>query len=304
MPCIEAIPKQLTGELMNHKPDSIPRVFAEGLDHPECVAVHPDGSVWCGGEAGQIYRIAPTRQKVEQLASTGGFVLGIAFSPDLEWLAICDIRRKALLRLDLTSWAISTYAETIAGWRLNIPNYPVFSRAGELYFSESGEFGKTQGRIFRIDAGGRAELWAGGDLAFANGLALDNQERHLYVVESFLPGVCRYPILPDGSAGPRELYVENLREVPDGLAFDRAGNLYCSCYAPSRIYRIDPDRKATVFAEDPTCHDLSNCTNIAFGGPGFNTLFAANLGRWHITAIDTDAQGAPLACHAGVAGIS
>jgi hypothetical protein len=32
-------------------------VFAEGLDHPECVAVHPDGSVWCGGEAGQIYRI-------------------------------------------------------------------------------------------------------------------------------------------------------------------------------------------------------------------------------------------------------
>jgi hypothetical protein len=25
-------------------------IFAEGLDHPEGVAVHPDGSVWCGGE--------------------------------------------------------------------------------------------------------------------------------------------------------------------------------------------------------------------------------------------------------------
>ena len=33
-------------------------VFAEGLDHPECVAVHPDGTIWAGGEAGQIYRIS------------------------------------------------------------------------------------------------------------------------------------------------------------------------------------------------------------------------------------------------------
>jgi len=24
------------------------KVFADGLDHPECVAVHPDGSVWSG----------------------------------------------------------------------------------------------------------------------------------------------------------------------------------------------------------------------------------------------------------------
>jgi gluconolactonase len=31
------------------------------LDHPEGVAVHPDdGSIWCGGERGQIYRIEPT----------------------------------------------------------------------------------------------------------------------------------------------------------------------------------------------------------------------------------------------------
>ena len=35
------------------------RVFYDGVDHAEGVAVHPDGSVWCGGEAGQVYRIAP-----------------------------------------------------------------------------------------------------------------------------------------------------------------------------------------------------------------------------------------------------
>ena len=32
------------------------QIFAEGLDHPECVIYHPDGSLWAGGEAGQIYQ--------------------------------------------------------------------------------------------------------------------------------------------------------------------------------------------------------------------------------------------------------
>ncbi len=275
------------------------RVFAAGLDHPECVAVHPDGSIWCGGEAGQIYRIDPTGKHVELLANTGGFVLGIAFSPDLRWLAICDSGRKALLRLDLQSKAVSVVAETIGDWRLNIPNYATFTRAGDLYFSDSGDFGKSLGRVFHMSKEGRMEMWAGGDLVFANGLALDNQEKHLYVVESFLPGVCRYPILPNGSAGPREVFAKEIREVPDGLAFDTDGNLYCSCYAPSRIYRIGADRQVSIAIEDPTCHDLSNCTNIAFGGQQGTTLFAANLGRWHITAIETDVQGAPLACQIG-----
>ena len=34
-------------------------VYSAGLDHPECVAIAPDGRVWAGGEAGQIYVIDP-----------------------------------------------------------------------------------------------------------------------------------------------------------------------------------------------------------------------------------------------------
>jgi sugar lactone lactonase YvrE len=272
-------------------------VFTEGLDHPEGVAVHPDGSVWCGGEEGQIYRIDSSGTKVEEVARTGGFVLGIAFSPDLKWLAVCDSKRHILWRLELSDMKLYVLAESVEGWRLNIPNYAVFDRSGQLYVSESGDFGRQLGRIFRLDQQGQGRLWSGGELVFANGLALDGNEEYLYVVESFLPGIARYPILPDGNAGPREVFVDNLREVPDGLAFDLAGNLYCSCYAPSRIYKIGPDRKATVFVEDPTCHILSNCTNLAFGGEGFETLFASNLGRWHITRIECGIRGAPLACH-------
>ena len=35
-------------------------VFATGLDHPECLAFYRDGTLWAGGEAGQIYRIDDT----------------------------------------------------------------------------------------------------------------------------------------------------------------------------------------------------------------------------------------------------
>ena len=32
--------------------------FADGLDHPEGVTAGPDGTLYAGGEAGQIYRVA------------------------------------------------------------------------------------------------------------------------------------------------------------------------------------------------------------------------------------------------------
>jgi len=44
-------------------------VFAEGLDHPGCVAVHPDGSVWCGGEEGQISRLRRAYKLKQRMVS-------------------------------------------------------------------------------------------------------------------------------------------------------------------------------------------------------------------------------------------
>src|SRR4051812_49651927 len=49
--------------------------LAEGLDHPEGAAVGPDGTVYAGGEAGQIYRIAADGTP-EQYADTGGVLFG------------------------------------------------------------------------------------------------------------------------------------------------------------------------------------------------------------------------------------
>lgn len=59
-----------------------------------------------------------------------------------------------------------------------------------------------------------------------------------------------------------------------------------SCYEPSRIYRWRQDRGLEVLIEDPAATMLAHPTNMAFKG---DKLYAANLGRWHVTEIDLSA---------------
>ena len=272
-------------------------IFADGLDHPECVAVHPDGSIWAGGEAGQIYRISADGQQIETVANTGGFILGIAFSPGAKWLAICDLGKKCVWRLDLKTFQLERFAEGADGHAFNIPNYAVFDQFGNLYVSESGAFRQVNGKILKFSPEGKGEIWQEGPFNFANGLAMAPGEKYLYVAVSFLPGVERITINADGTAGERTLVCTLPETVPDGLAFDADGNLYVSCYAPNRIYKVAPDQSVTVWIDDWEAHTLSNPTNIAFGGEQLDQIFVANIGRWHITKIEGGVRGLALVSH-------
>lgn len=273
-------------------------VFADGLDHAEGVAVHPDGSIWAGGEAGQIYRITPDGAQVEEIAHTGGFVQGIAFSPDVTWLAACDTKNKCVWKLDLRSGQLEKFADGAEGLPFNIPNYPAFDSRGRLYVSESGTFRQVNGQVFRFNPNGTGMVWHAGPFNFANGLALSASEDHLYVACTWLPGVERVEILPDGSAGRREVYATLPQTCPDGLAFDEEGNLYISCYVPNAIYRVNKKQEIRLLVDDWEGHTLSNPTNIAFGGKDFKQLFTSNLGRWHISRISNmPVPGLKLICH-------
>jgi gluconolactonase len=271
-------------------------VYAEGLDHPECVLYHPDGSVWAGGEAGQIYRIDP-QGFIEIVADTGGFILGMALSPDRGWMAVCDLNKNCIWRLDMKTLTLSVFAKHVAGHTFAIPNYVCFDSKGGLYASESGAFRKVQGKILKFEKDGAGRDWHDGPFNFANGIALDATERFLYVVNTFAPSIERIFISEDGSPGRRETFASFDKIVPDGIVFDQEGNLLVGCYAPNAILKIAPDRTVTTLAYDWEAHTLCNPTNIAFGGKDMNKLFVANLGRWHISVLDPGTRGLPLPCH-------
>jgi len=270
-----------------------PRIFAAGLNHPEGLAFDRDGQLWAGGESGEIYRIAKDGRKVEQLGSTRGFNLGLAFSPE-GWLLICDCKSKKLWRFDPRTRRLSTFATSSGGRPLGHVNFPVFDSSGCVYVSDSGTWGKRDGQIHRFTPDGRGEPWLK-RLCFANGLALSASEKELYVVQSVPQNVLRVPILEDGAAGLPRVFVRDVQHVPDGLALDSEGNLYVSCFGDSSIWKVTPTGRKSRMVQDLSSVVINRATNIAFGGSGRRSLFIANLGGWQISVVRTEAVGQELA---------
>lgn len=259
------------------------------ISHPEGVAVGPDGWIWVGNQDGDIVRISPDGKEMECVASTGGFALGLAFDRDRA-LFVCDLKHAAVFRLDLATREIRRF--TAPG--IKIPNYPLVDVArGRLLVSDSHAPRVPGPGIWSYDLEtGRGGLWYSSDLNFANGLAARVGEDAVYVCETFSRAVSRIEIRSDGSAGVAEPFATGLPGLPDGIAFDQAGNLLVGCYEPSRLLRISPDgRRTRLLIEDVTAHVFCHPTNIAFDGA---TLYTANLGRWHVTRVAMDIGASPL----------
>lgn len=259
------------------------------LHHPEGVAIGPDGAVWCGNAEGDILRIDPRTKAIRKVASTGGFSLGLAFD-GRGALYVCDQKSAAVWKLDIDGGRLERFTRP----GIRIPNYPVVdARRNCLYVSDSFAGGAEGPGVWRYDlATGDGALWWDRPMAFANGMALSQDGRSLFVVETFGRRVSRIAIGRGGEAEGIEPHVEDIPGLPDGVALDDQGRLYISCYEPSRILRSSADGTGLeIYAEDATAHLVCHPTNIAFSG---SILYAANLGRWHITRIETDTAASPV----------
>ncbi len=265
--------------------------YADGLDHPEDIAFDRDGVLWAGGEAGQVYRI-PEKGRFEEVTNVGGFCLGLTFSASDD-LYICNAKLASVIKVQKDGTS-KLFADSAGDYKFKLPNYSVFDSAGNLFVSDSGDWAKSSGCIVRFDPAGRGKVFLEGPQPFPNGMAMSADERYLFIAQSHADSVLQVEIKPDGSAGHREVYVSGMERIPDGLAFDTAGNLYVSCYASDNIYRVSPKREVTLLAYDRAGTTIARPTNIAFGGPQRDELYVANLGRWHIGRVKLGVKGQPL----------
>lgn len=267
------------------------QVYAAGLDHPECCAFDRDGMLWAGGEAGQIYRIDPSG-KVETITNVGGFCCAVALTPDDRELFVC-VSGVGIVRVS-KSGKHSVFATHAGNHSIVAPNYLLFDRRGRIYLTDSGNWMKRNGYLLRFDLNGYGVVLAG-PMGYTNGLSLTANERFLYMVESDTDSIWRFEILDDGNLSKPEAYATDVGRLPDGTALDRLGNLYVCCYASDEIWRIGTDRRKTLLAHDRWGILLGRPTNLTFGGPDFNEIFVANLGRYTITRAKLDIPGQPLA---------
>ncbi|CAB5241046.1 unannotated protein [freshwater metagenome] len=267
------------------------KVFANNLDHPEGLAWSPSGWVAAGGEAGQVYRIDPATGEVNEIAQTGGFILGMAFDGQ-DNLYLCDMGRNAVLRLDTKTGEISDLTTGKVGRELKSPNFPVFHSDGRLFFSESGDWGSRNGSVFCIHPNGDVTLESEAVSAFTNGLAIDPVEKYLYIVESENPQISRCEILSNSLSAP-ELVVSMPQTVPDGLLFTTDGNLIICCYRPDAVF-IWNGMHLEEIINDWAGILLAAPTNGAFIGKDHDRFITANLAGRYLAELEVPYTGAAL----------
>jgi len=262
-------------------------VHIGGVDHPESIAIGPDGEAYTTGTGCQVYRLDLAGNTAEQFATTPQRCLGQAVDADGNlYAAHCG--GEEVLRIT-PAGEISEYARGPGGRAMACANYPAFDRAGNMYLSESGDWsGEINGHLLKIPpGGGEAELWYPEPVDTPNAIALDAEERHLYFVETFGNGIARVAIQEDGSAGAFERVVHMPRHIPDGIAFDTEGRLWIACHRPDAIYVFDlTSRRLELFVSDWKGEHLRGPTDVAFAGPDRDIMLAASLDNLCVHRLD------------------
>src|SRR6478672_3467452 len=111
-------------------------VFANGVDHSEGIAMTPDGTIYVGGEAGQLYRINAD-DSPEELLTTGGFMLGLASDADGRIFA-CDAANLCVWCIDPSTKTKEVFCDGLPERKLTSPNWGCFAADGTYYFTDSG----------------------------------------------------------------------------------------------------------------------------------------------------------------------
>ena len=255
-------------------------VLVDGLDHPEGVAWDPaSGVLWAGGEDGQLYRVDLDARTWSEAGRMPGFVLGLAVDGRGRLAVCCD----ALCLYDAGS--VRTLRDGLV-----LPNYPAFAPDGTLYLSDSGHWGRDNGLVYRLSADGTLDVFSDLLPHFPNGCAVSPDGRHLWMVESHAPTLSRFDLV----TGELEEVTRLPGTVPDGVALTLEGGVVVSCYRPDRIVHVDGAGAVETIAEDPQGTLLSAPTNVVFAGEARERLVSANLGRWHLTLVESGLHGVPL----------
>ena len=211
---------------------------------------------------------------------------GLTFDANGE-LVMADHGNRQVSRVDSVTFTKTALVDRYNGKRFNSPNDVVFSRAGDLFFTDPpyGLWKLNADPAKELDFNGVYRLARTGvltlltrELTFPNGIALSPDERTLYVAVSdpARPIWMAYDLQPDGTLARGRVFFDasalaksGRKGLPDGMKVDAAGNVFAS--GPGGILVLSP--QGTHLGTIATGETTANC---AFGDDGSTLYMTAN----------------------------
>jgi gluconolactonase len=191
---------------------------------------------------------------------------GQAFGPDGRLYSVAGADRK-IIAYDAKGQG-QVIAEGFQG------NDLVVRQDGKVYVTEPGWDGTSPSKVWLILPGGEKRVVDTG-LKFSNGITLSPDQSLLYVDDSKSHWVYSYQIQADGSLANKQrffwLHQPDAADDSgaDGMRCDRDGRLYVATRMGLQVC----DQAGRVECILPTPN--GRVANLAFGGPNFDTIYAA-----------------------------
>jgi sugar lactone lactonase YvrE len=250
---VAAAPGYVGTHARNDRLAGLQHIALGGEEGPEHVALGRDGKLYAAVASGAVLRMNPDGSGREVFADTGGRVLGFDF--DAAGNLVAADAMKGLLSIS-PDRRISVLADRVGGDPIRYADAVVVAPDGTVYFSDAStrfapaRWGGTfeasvldiieqsaTGRILAWDPARRAVRIVAVGFSFANGVALSEDGRALFVAETgryriwkiALPAADLDVTRPTPQA---QVLLDNLPGYPDNLMRGAEGRLWVGLVKP------------------------------------------------------------------------
>lgn len=257
-----------------------PGAFTSGIEGPNCDAM---GNRFVVNFARQqtIGKVSPDG-KAEVFVTLPGQSVGngIVFNAKGQ-MFVADYVGHNVLRIDLKTKAVEVFAHA----PMNQPNDLAIAPDGTLYASDP-DWPNSQGQVWKVSTSGKIDRVATA-LGTTNGIEVSPDGKTLYVNESVQRNIWKFPILPDGNLGPKQLIKQFPDHGFDGMRCDIKGNLYITRHGKGTVVIMTPAgevlKEIDVLGKFPT--------NLCFGGPDGKTVYVTEVENTRLVTFRVETPG-------------